>query len=135
MGEQEEAAPENLVGYSFIIRGRVERGKRPHSSSFLSRCHAYIINSSSRCGAGDFFVPTWSSQNCKTYFKSVYNEHLSILGIINLLSSLGRMWVSCPHETMFYCFEVCLVLLLCSFVAKQACLILWLSKHGFLSNH
>ena len=48
--------PENLAGYSFIIRA--EKGRRP-SLSFLSRHHSYIISSSSRLSS--FPVPTWSS--------------------------------------------------------------------------
>ena len=49
MGEQGGAAPENLVGYSFISKGQVERGEMPHSSSFLSH-RTSTINSSSRLG-------------------------------------------------------------------------------------
>ena len=43
-------------------------------------------------------------------------------GVINLLSSLGGMWVSCQH-----CFIVwgMSVLLSHGFIAKQACLVLW----------
>ena len=34
---------------------------------------------------------------------------------------------------LFYCFRACLILLeLCAFVAKQACLLLWLSEPAFL---
>ena len=36
---------------------------------------------------------------------------------------------------LFYRFEPCLVPLLHGFVAKQACLVLWLSKPALLSNH
>ena len=47
--------PENLVGYSFIIKGIVGgRGERPLSSSFLSRRHASVISSSSRLARGVF---------------------------------------------------------------------------------
>ena len=53
-----------------------------------------------------------------------------VLWIICLLSSLGRMWGSCHH-----CFSLCLVLLFRGFVAKQACLVLWLSHPASLSNH
>ena len=56
-----------------------------------------------------------------------------ILGIINLLSSLGGMWVSCVH--CFIVLGACLMLPLPGFVAKQAGLVLWLSKPAFLSNH
>ena len=44
--------PENLVGFSFIIKGKVARGRR--TLSFLSRHHTSIISSSSRLGRGVF---------------------------------------------------------------------------------
>ena len=43
--------PENLVGFSFIIKGKVARGR---TLSFLSRHHTSIISSSSRLGRGVF---------------------------------------------------------------------------------
>ena len=128
--------PEKLVGYSFTIKGSVEWGKRRLSSSFLSRWHANIISSSSRLGRGGFsLVPTWSRQGCKIYFRSLYNEHLPInycfylcrehlLGITNLLSSLGKMWVSC-HQ----CVNVL------GHVSCSCCMVLWLSKPTILSDH
>ena len=36
---------------------------------------------------------------------------------------------------LFHCLGACLVLLLPSFLVKQACLVLWLSKPALLSNH
>ena len=36
---------------------------------------------------------------------------------------------------LFYCFGACLVLLLCGFIAKKACLVVWLGKLAFLSYH
>ena len=39
-----------------------EREKRPSSSSLLSKCHTYIISSSSSW-TGGFFVPTGTSQD------------------------------------------------------------------------
>ena len=39
--------PKNLVGYSFIIKGKAEKGRRP-SLSFLSRRPGFIISSSSK---------------------------------------------------------------------------------------
>ena len=59
----------------------------------------------------------------------VCREH--ILGVINLPS-----WVGCGSPaTIVLLFGACLLLLLQSFVAKQACLVLWLSKPAFLNNH
>ena len=51
-GGERVPRPENLVGYSFIIKGKVGRGKRPPFSSFLSRCQASISSSSSVLGRG-----------------------------------------------------------------------------------
>ena len=48
--------PENLLGYSFIIKGKVA-GWGGGSSSFLSRHHASIISSSSSLGRGVFPCP------------------------------------------------------------------------------
>ena len=36
---------------------------------------------------------------------------------------------------LFYCLGACLMLLSHGFVAKQACLALWLSNSAFLNNH
>ena len=52
---------------------------------------------------------------------SVCKEH--VLGITNVLSSLGKMWVSCQHR--FTVRGACLLLLRHGVVAKQACLVLW----------
>ena len=55
-GGWEMACPGNLLGYSFIfyiIKGKVGRRRGP-SLSFLSRCHVFIISSSSRLGRGVF---------------------------------------------------------------------------------
>ena len=45
--------PKNLLGHSFIIKGKGGRGRRP-SLSFLSRPHASIISFPSRLGRGVF---------------------------------------------------------------------------------
>ena len=41
----------------------------------------------------------------------------------------------CLMPPLFYCFGACLMLLLLVFVAKQACLVLRLSKPAFLNDH
>ena len=50
-GRREMLRPENLPDHSFIIKGKVGRGRR--TLSFLSRRHASIISSSSRW-SGEF---------------------------------------------------------------------------------
>ena len=95
VAEQEGAAPENLVGYSFISKGQAERGERPRSSSFLSRCQAYIINSSSRLGRGCFLSPHGQARTVKRIWSlwtmSIFPSWGSHWAV---LSPLGRMWVS-----------------------------------------
>ena len=110
-GGQEMPWPKNLLGYSFIIKGKVERGRRT-SLSFLSRCHASIIGSSSRLGRG-VFLSLHGQARPTNYCLYVCREHG--LGLINLLSSLDRMWGSCYHCFIVWghvtCF-CCMVLLL-----------------------
>ena len=114
--------PENLLVYHFIIKGKVGRGRRP-SLSFLSRHHASVISSSSRLTRGvllSLHGEVRSTDYCFLCVQRVYP---------NLLSSLGKVWVS-----FYHCFIVLgLVLCFCS-VVKQACFVWWLSK-PFLSNH
>ena len=60
----------------------------------------------------------------------VCREH--VLETINFLSSLegGR-----SHATIILLFRGLSCASVASFVAKQACLVLWLSKPAFLNNH
>lgn len=51
MGGQEMRPAENLLVYSFIIKGEVGKGRRP-ALSFLSRHQVFIINSFSRLSRG-----------------------------------------------------------------------------------
>ena len=117
--------PENLVGHIFMIKGREGRGRGP-SLSFLIRCHVSIISFSSRLGRG-VFLPLHGQARSTDYFLCVQRA------CPNLLSSLRRMWVSYHH--CFFCLGECLILLLHAFVAMHTCLVLWLSKRAFLSNH
>ena len=55
-----------------------------------------------------------------------------VLGIINSLSSLGSGGSPAP---LFHCLGAGLVFTLPGFVAKLACLVLWLSKPAFSSDH
>ena len=77
-GWWEMSCPKNLPSYSFIIRGKVGRGKRT-SLSFLSRCHASIISSSSRLGR--VFLSLRGQARSTNYCFCVCREHG--LGIIN----------------------------------------------------
>ena len=116
MGGQEGAAPKNLVGCSFIIKRKgVGRGT---SLSFLSRHQASIINSSSRLDRGIFLF-----LGPQITVFSVWREHVLIPRTTEQEESLMPPLVDC--------FEARLQLLLCGFVAKQACLVLWLNKSFF----
>ena len=108
----------NLLGYNFIIKGKVGRGRRT-SLSFLSRCHASII-SSSRLSRG-VFLSLMVKLGPQVIVFPGCREH--VLGIINLVSSLGRMWVSCHH-----CFIACsMSVASIAWFCYQACLVLWLN--------
>ena len=104
--------PKNLLGSSFIIKG--EEGRRGEGETFpvfLSRPHASIISSSSRLSRVFLFLPGQAGPQIVFH---MCREH--VLGIINLLSSLGRMWGSCHHCFIIWghvsCF--CLMVLLLS---------------------
>ena len=71
---------------------------------FLSRVHAFIISSSIRL-TGEFSCPYLVKLGLQIIVFGVCRKH--VLGIINLLSSLGKM--------LFYCFGACLMLLLHEF--------------------
>ena len=60
----------------------------------------------------------------------VCGEH--VLGIINFTELTGQEGGLTPP--LFYCLGAYRVLLWHAFVAKQACLVLWLNKPAFLSN-
>ena len=81
-----------IVVYSFIIKGKVRRGRRLLCLSWID-----VVFSSSTP------PPDWAQEfSCPCVIKlgpqicfHVCREH--ILGIINLLSSLGKICVSCHH--------------------------------------
>ena len=77
---RETQCSENLVDHSFIIKGKV--GRRRKTFVFLS-----IISSSSRLSRR-VFLPLGGQAGPQMIVFYVFREHL---GIINLLSSLGRM--------------------------------------------
>ena len=71
-------------------------------------------------------MPEWLSTRRWLFF--MCTESVS-----NLLSSLGRRWVSCHRCSIVLGARV--MLLLHGFVAKRACLVLRLSKHGLWGNY
>ena len=115
--------PENLLGYSFIIKGKVGRGRRP-SLSFLNRHHASNISSSFRLGRGVFFpfmvkLGTQISvfHGCK---ECVLTTELTGHGVgltIVVIQSLSRVQLF-PTVAVVLLFWSCLTLLLQS---QHAC--------------
>ena len=128
VGRWGAAAPRELTGYSFIVKGKAERGRRC-SLSFLSRCHASII-SISRLIRG-VFLSLYDQASSRNYCFFVCVQR-AYPGVHSLTELTGQDTAFMPP--LFY-FEACLGLLLHSFVAKQACLVSWLSKPAFLSDH
>ena len=118
----------NLLGYSFIIKGTVEQRRRP--LSFLSRHHASIISSSSRLGREISLFLHGQARSTNYCFFNVCRE--CVLGSLTCWAHGQHVGLIPP---MFYCFGAYLMLLSHGFVAKQACMVLWLSKPDFLSNH
>ena len=110
VGGREKLSPKNLHGYSFIIKGKVGMPRRT-SLSFLSR--RVLSPAPPPSWAGKYSCPYIVKLGSQIIVSYVWREY--VLGIINLLISLGRLWVSCHH-----CFVVlghvpcfcCMVLLL-----------------------
>ena len=116
--------PQGLTGLQFYNQRKRGEGTKKSLSS-LSKRHAPIISSSFRLGRGVFLSlhgRAGSTDCCFFMWRRARPD---------LVSSLGRMWVS-RHK--FYSLGACLVLLLPAFAAKQVCLVLWLSNPTFLSN-
>ena len=111
VGRREMPRLENLLGYSFIIKWKVGRGRRP-SISFLSRCHASIMSSSSRYGRGVLLSLHSQARSTNSCFLCVQR---ACSRVINLLSSLDKMWVSCHHcvivwgQVSCFCYMVLLL--------------------------
>ena len=130
VGGQEMLHTENLLGYNFTVKGKVGRGRRTSLSPLTRHC-ASIISSSSRLSRGVFLSLRGSSRstNYCCFFcvqRACPRDHW-------LTEFTGQVVGLMPP--LFYCFGACLVLLLHSFVAKKACLVLWLGKLAFLSYH
>lgn len=83
----------SLVGYSFIIEGKVGKERRPSLSS-LSRRHIFIISSFSMLSRGVFSL---RGQAKSTNYWFIHMCRENVLGTIDVLNSLGRMWGSCHH--------------------------------------
>ena len=112
VGKWEVPCSKNSLGYSVIIKGKVGRG-----GGLLCLSWAEVMLSSTVPPPGwaeAFSCPYMSRLGPQIIVYPVCREHVP--GIINLLSSLGRMWVS-----PLCCLGSCLMLPLHGFVAKQAC--------------
>ena len=122
VGRQEGTMPWELTGLQFHNQRKMGRGRKT-SLSFLSRHHASIISFSFSFSKGVSLTLHGQARSINYCFFIVCRER--VLGIINLLTSLGRIWISCHHWFIVWrhvsCF--CLMVLLLSkpscFVVKQ----------------
>ena len=143
--------PKYLVGYIFIIKGKIDLGVKEklkgEKTTFFLILEVTFSSSAPPPGwAGQFSCPymvkpglSWhygklipgliqcGSFTLKCHLSINYcfyvcREH--ILGVISLLSSLGRMWVSCHHFFIVW-----------GHVSCFCCTVLLLSKPAFLSDH
>ena len=110
--------PENLLDYSFIIKGKMRKGRKA-SLSFLSRCHASIISSSSRLSRDVFLFLHCQTRSTNHCFSCVQRacprDH-------ELTELTGQdVWVSCHH---------CFIVL--GHVPCFCCMVLLLSKPASL---
>ena len=115
--------PENSVGYRFVAKRKVGRGRRP-PLPFLSRCHACIISSSSRLGKGVFLslhgqakLTThcpWCVQRARPRDRSLTELSGQGVGLMPpLFHCLGQRW--------YFCFLVLLLSKPDGFVVKPTC--------------
>ena len=73
-GWMSEPCPQNLLGYSFIIKGNLERRRRT-SLSFLHKCHVSIISFSSRLNKG-VFLSLYGQASPTNIVSYVCREHV-----------------------------------------------------------
>ena len=102
-----DITPENLLGYSFIIKGKV--GRRRRTLFFLSKCSVSIISSSSRLSSGVFLSPHSQARSTNDCFLCVQKA---------LITELTGQDVRLMPPS-FYFGEACLVLLLHGFVVSK----------------
>ena len=113
---------ENLLGYRFIIRGKVGRGKRP-SLLFLNGRHASVISSSSRLGREVFLFLCGKARSANYCFLLICVQR----ACLDLLSSPSRMWVSYYHCFIVWGMSLASLALFCcqtsllDFVVKHTC--------------
>ena len=122
-GRQEMLRPENLPGYKFYNQRKAGRGRRPPFPSFLSRCHASLISSSSSLSRRVFLSlhgPARSANFCFLDVQRACSRDHWLYWV---------PWTRCgSHATTVLLFGGRSHALSWAFVAKQACLVLWWSK-------
>ena len=127
--------PGELTGLQFQNQRKSRGWGRETSLSFFSRrsCLSFLLPTSAPSPGcrRDFSRPYRVKLGPQIIVLHVCREH--VLGISNFLSSLGSLWVSRHHCVIVLGSGP--MLLLPGFIAKPACLVLWLSKPAPLSNH
>jgi len=118
--------PQELTGLQFYNqrrRGEVVGGGKTFPV-FLSRCHASIISSPSRLSRVYLSLPGQAgSTDCFLCVQRACPRDHKLTELTG--QDVGLM------PPLFYYLGTCLMFLSHGFVAKQACLVLWLSKPAF----
>ena len=108
-GRWEVLCPKNLLGSSFINKGKCGEGEDLLCLSWVDG----MLSSSAPPDAKEFSCFYMVKLGAQIFIFPVCREH--VLGITHLLSSLGKMWVSCHRRftveghTLCFC---CMALLL-----------------------
>ena len=93
VGSWEMPCSKNLAGYSYINKVKVGRGRDLLCLFWVFGVFSSLVPPPG--WAGEFSSPWVVKLGSQIIVFNVCREH--VLGIINLLSSLGRMWGSCHH--------------------------------------
>ena len=121
--------PENLEGYSFIIKGKGTGGK-DLLCLFWVDIMFFIISSFSKFSRGVFLSLRGQARSTNYWFSCVQRAYPKDQWFTELTGQDVGL-----KPPLFYCFEACPVLQVHGFVAKRACLVLCLSKSVFSKNH
>ena len=138
--------PENLVGYSFIIKGKVRRGKDhflPHSwvdVKFPSSVPPPVWAGESSCLCVVKPRLSWHYGKIISGLSTMRSFHFEMSPFYKLLFLCLCVPRACLELTgqnlgltppLFYCLRARLMLLLHGFIVRQVCWVLWLSKPAF----
>ena len=142
--------PENLVGYRFIIKGKVRRKARPPSSSSLAVSSAPPPGWAGECSCSYRVKPglSWHCGKIMSGLSAVRAFHLEMSSFHKSLlfmypestcwgsSASCAPWAGCrSRATTVSLFGGVSHAVVTWWLSKQACLVLWLSQPAFFSDH